>query len=118
MSEAARVVRLSGYGENRLREAIQSGMLTADAERAYRQVIEDNKRLRRENRVLRERLAIVQASRRNERRDRVEAYRLVLAKDAEYQQARDWRTAGFVAAAALGGILVAIATTLAVMFGG
>lgn len=115
MAEAAKVIRITGSGEQQLRDAIQSGIVSVDAARAYMQVLEDNKRLRRENRVLRERLAVVQESRKNERRDRAEAYRMVLAKDAEYQRARDWRVSACIGLMAIGGLAFAVATIIAMM---
>lgn len=115
MAEAAKVIRMAGSGEQQLRDAIQSGMLTVDAARAYRRVLDENVQLRKENRALKERLAIVQASRRTERRDRAEAYRMVLAKDSEYQRARDWRAATYIGLMSLGGIIVALATALAML---
>lgn len=115
MAEAAKVIRMAGSGEQQLRDAIQSGMLSVDAERAYRQVLENNKRLRSENRKLRERLAVVQESRKNERRDRAEAYRMVFAKDAEYQRVKDWRLSINIGLMAIGGTIVAVATVLALL---
>lgn len=115
MSEAAKVVRLSGYGEDHLRDAIQSGMLSADAVRAYKQALSEIQSLRRENNDLKTRLNIVQASRAGERRCKIEAYRMVIAKEAQYQRARDWRISILTAAAAIGGISVAIATVIAVI---
>lgn len=115
MAEAAKVIRMVGSGEQQLRDAIQSGMLSVDAERAYRQVLENNKRLRNENRKLRERLAVVQESRKNERRDRAEAYRMVLAKDAEYQRVKDWRLSINIGLMALGGLILAVSTIVAMM---
>lgn len=115
MAEAAKVIRIVGSGEQQLRDAIQSGIVSVDAERAYRQVLEDNKRLRRENRVLREQLAVVQESRKNERRDRAEAYRMVLAKDAEYQRVKDWRVSACVGFMAIGGLILAVSTIVAMM---
>lgn len=113
MAEAAKVIRMAGRGEQQLRDAIQSGMLSVDAERAYRGVLEENKRLRKENRVLKERLAVVQETRRNERRDRAEAYSMVFAKDAEYQRVKDWRLSIIIGLMAIGGTIVAVATVLA-----
>lgn len=115
MAEAARVIRMYGDGHEQMVDAIQSGMLSVDAERAYRGVLEENKRLRKENRVLKERLAVVQESRRNERRDRAEAYRMVLSRDAEYQRTRDWRIATGIGLVSLGGVLVALATAVVLL---
>lgn len=116
MSEAAaKVVRISGNGDQRLREAIQSGMLSADAARAYKQVLAENQRLKAENRDLKMRLQVVYRSRAEERRCKTEAYRMVLAKDAQYQRMRDWRVAGGVGLMSLGGIAVALLTVAAVL---
>lgn len=115
MAEAAKVIRMTGSGEQQLRDAIQSGMLSVDAERAYRQVLENNKRLRKENRELKERLAVLEANRAEERRCKVEAYRMVIARDSEHQRARDWRLAACIGLMSVGGFIVAIATVLAVL---
>lgn len=115
MAEAARVVRLSGYGKSELVDAIQSGMLSADATRAYRQVLTENARLERENNELRVQLRIIRANRANERRCKIEAYRMVLARDADYQRSRDWRRSVKIGIFALGGLVTAIATVVAVL---
>lgn len=115
MAEAARVIRISGSREQQLRDAIQSGMLSADADRAYRRVLDDNKRLRSENRKLKERLAVVDQSRTEDRRYKIEAYRMVLEKDAEYRRARDWRVATCIGLMSIGGFAVSIATVLVML---
>lgn len=115
MAETAKVIRICGSGAERLQAAIKTGLLTTDAVRACNEVIDENKRLRKENRLLKERLAVVQESRRNERRDRAEAYRMVLAKDSEYQRARDWRVAKNIGLLALGGLAVALITVAALL---
>ena len=115
MSEAARVVRLSGYGNQQLMDAIRSGMVSADAARAYKRVLEENERLKRENRNLRMELQVVRRSRKTERQCKVEAYRMVLAKDAEHQKWRTWRFSAGVLLFGAGGVVTAIATMLAVM---
>lgn len=115
MAELAKVIRMYGDGNQQMIDAIQSGMLSVDAERAYRQALEENKRLRKENRELKELLAVVQESRKNERRDRAEAYRMVLAKDSEHQRLRDWRLAICIGLVSVGGFIVAISTMIAMM---
>ena len=114
MAEAARVIRMVGKGEQQLRDAIQSGMLSIDAERAFKQVLEDNKRLRKENRELKERLAVVRESRAEERRCKVEAYRMVLSKETDYQRAKDWRVAACVALVAVGALSMMFGTLISI----
>lgn len=111
----AKVIRISENSEQRLADAIRSGILTADAERAYRQVLEENERLQRENMCLRIQLRVVRRSRAIERQCKTEAYRMVLAEDSEYQQHRDWRLATYIGLISLGGIAVALLTCAAVL---
>ena len=116
MSEAtAKVVRISGYGAAGLSDAIQSGMLSVDAARAYKQVLAENARLKRENRDLKMELQVVRRSRQTELRCKIEAYRMVFAKEADHQRARDWRVATYIGLFALGGIAVALLTVAAVL---
>lgn len=115
MAEQARVIRMYGDGNQQMIDAIQSGMLSVDAERAYRKALEDNKRLRKENRMLKERLSVVQESRKNERRDRIEAYRMVFERNADYQRMRDWRLTACIGLVSIGGFTLAILTIIAMM---
>lgn len=111
----AKVVRISGNGEQRLMDAIQSGMVSAEAARAYKQVLSDNQRLRRENRDLKMELEVVRRSRAEERRCKIEAYRMTIARETDYQRARDWRVAGGILLMSLGGVAVALLTVAAVL---
>lgn len=115
MAEAAKVIRMAGSGEQQLVAAIQSGMVSVDAERAYKQVLSDVQRLRKENRDLRMQLKVVERSRKMERECKVEAYRMVIAKDSDYQRARDWRLSKNIALMAIGGAVVAVSTIIAMM---
>lgn len=111
----AKVVRISGGGEERLMGAIQSGMLSADAVRAYKQVLSEVEWLRRENKYLEMQLQVMRRSRATERRCKIEAYRMVLAKDSEHQRSRDWRVASYIGCVALGGVAVALLTVAALL---
>ena len=112
MSEAAKVIRLSGYGADSLQDAIKSGMLSADMQRACERVLDDNARMRRENGLLRERVAVLEQSRRNDQRAKTDAYRTVLAKEANYRQMWDRRLWAFAATFGAGLVIMALATVL------
>ena len=115
MGEAAKVIRISGSGSKLLQEAIESGMLAADAERACRQVLAENERLRKENRELKRWLAIDRAIRKDDRRCKIEAYRIELARQSDHQQWRDWRWTICIGLMAIGGYAVAIATVIVLL---
>ena len=112
MTEAAKVIRMSGYGVDTIRDAIQSGMLSADMQRACQRILEDNGRLKRENGLLRERAAVLERVCRDNHRARVEAYREVIAKESEYKQMWDRRLWAFAATFGAGLVLMALATVL------
>jgi len=115
MSEAAKVIRMSGYGTATLQDAIKSGMLSADVRRACQMVLEDNGRLARENGLLRERAAVLEKVCRDNQRARVEAYREVMAKESEYKQMWDRRLWAFAWTFAAGCIVMALGTGFAMM---
>lgn len=115
MAEAAKVIRIAGNGAQRLLDAVQSGMLSVDAERAYREVLEDNERLRKENRQLKEDVRVLRAMRKQEQRCRVEAYRMVFERNEEYRKVRDWRYSIAIGLMALGGLILAVSTIVAMM---
>lgn len=115
MSEAAKGIRIVGSGEQIIREAIQSGMMTVEATRAYKQVLADNERLRRVNRDLRMQVQVYQRSRAVERKCKAEAYRMVLAKDSDYQRDRDWRVAYRFGLVTIGALVMALATLIVVL---
>lgn len=115
MAEAAKVVRIVGNGEQRLRDAVESGMLSVEAERAYKQVLEDCNRLKRENHNLRMQLQVVLRSRKQDRECKIEAYLTLLEKSTDYQRARDWRLATSIGLMAVGGAIVAVSTFIAML---
>lgn len=69
----AKVIRYAGDGAQTLREAIESGMLAVDAERACRATAEENEALKREVARLRRALAIEEAINARERGILIEA---------------------------------------------
>ena len=115
MREAAKVIRMSGYGVDTIRDAIQSGMLSAEVQRACQRLLEDNGRLARENGLLRERTAVLEKVCRDNQRARVEAYRDVLAKESEYKRMWDRRLWAFAAAFGGGCVIMALATVLVML---
>jgi len=65
MAEAgsgARVVMLRGVGQQRLIQAIQSGMVSAETRREIENVIDDRDRLARENDALRSQKAVLEGN--------------------------------------------------------
>ena len=106
----AKVIRFSGSGDELMQHAIESGMVSADAARAYKQVLAEVQHLRRENRELKRQLAAAQESRRIERRCKATAYRMALDIANERGQRRV-SLALLICVFALGGLAVALLTT-------
>jgi hypothetical protein len=74
MQEGAKVIKLTGYGEKRMRDAIAQGLVEGDLRRDMERTMRDAECVRRENQLLRGRMAAMENRRRNDMARRLAAY--------------------------------------------
>jgi hypothetical protein len=72
--KSARVTKLTGYGEKRMRDAIAQGLVEGDLRRDMERTLHDTECARRENLLLRGRVAAMEDRRRNDMARRLAAY--------------------------------------------
>ena len=105
----ARVIMLRGVGQQRLIQAIQSGMVSADVRREIEAVINDRDRLARENEALRSQQTVLEGNLRLYRQTHMDALVEVRSRDMAASRGVsrfDIGLAWFVIGAALTGSIV------------
>lgn len=108
-STPARVTVLRQYGSEFLRDAMAAGLLEADVQRSVQKVLDENKKLRLDNRMLRDEVSGMKKTLIHYRKIHVDAY----SRDIE--NGRKFRTDGrflMVTAFAIAGIAVSLTMTV------
>lgn len=117
----ATVVMLRGYGEDRLRSAIESGLLDAETRKMAERVLTEAQATRRENRILESRNKDLQARQAEYRQIHISAYKEAFGGSKKHPRRRGAESAnnitgtGVLAGFVLGATVVAMITTLVIL---
>jgi hypothetical protein len=116
----ATVVMLRGYGEDKLRSAIESGLLDAETRKMAERVLTEAQATRRENRILESRNKDLQARQAEYRQIHISAYQEAFNGKRRSRQrgAESPNTitgTGVLAGFVLGATVVAMITTLVIL---
>lgn len=118
----ARVIRMTSLGAEGLRQAIEDGIGNADTIELAKRVMDENDALKKENSALRgrlrkamEELEIIRGTTQRLQAGLAEGYRLAFDGEAQVRQTKAWRRAMLVMAGCIGGVIVMLATVLAMI---
>ena len=109
---SARVIKIAGYGEKRMRDAIAQGLVEGDLRRDMQAVLTENERLTTDRRLLQRRNVELEAIRRDSMETKVRAYEAWSRSSRERRKERAfaWQmaVAGFVIGVAAASLIIAI----------
>ena len=105
----AKVIKLSGVGPERLRMAIEQGLVAGDVRRDYERTLAENDRLRRELGIQRGMTRRAEAARDQYRRERLAEYRDGTRRNLQKPYGRDMAFAGLMLGLCIGAVILFLA---------